>query len=132
MPHQIIEVSANLSKQLNLDELVQALHQCAAQQEALPLGGLRSRVHIASHCLIADQSPDYGFIAVYLRIAEGRPLEIRKEMGAALHECLCKHIDSVLKDAPVALSYEIQEIDTETRWNRNRVPEFMSQQESSS
>jgi 5-carboxymethyl-2-hydroxymuconate isomerase len=132
MPHQIIEVSSNLSEKLDLSELVQALHQCAAQQDALPLGGLRTRVHIASHCLIADQSPDYGFIAVYLRIAEGRPLETRQEMGTALYECLCKHIDEKLNDAPIALSYEIQEINTETRWNRNKIPEFMSQQESSS
>jgi len=132
MPHQIIEVSSNISEKLELDGLVKALHECAAQQEALPLGGLRTRMHIAPHSLIADQSPEFGFIAVYLRIAEGRPLETQKELGTILSNFLFKFIDDRLGDAPIALSYEIQEISTESRWNRNRIPEFMEDQEKSS
>lgn len=132
MPHQIIEVSSNISEKLELEGLVRALHERAVQQNVLPVRGLRTRVHIASHCLIADQSSDYGFIAVYLRIAEGRSLETRKEIGEALYECLCRHVDENIVDGPLALSYEILEISTETRWNRNRIPEFMSDQENPS
>ena len=132
MPHQIIEVSSSVADMLDLDDLVCELHEVAAKQEALPLGGLRTRIHIASRSLVADQSPNLGFIAVYLRIAEGRSIEVRKAVGEALFMCLCEHIDSQVGDAPLALSYEIQEIIAETRWNRNRVPEFMSVQESSS
>ena len=132
MPHQIIEVSSSVADMLDLDDLVCELHEVAAKQEALPLGGLRTRIHIASRSLVADQSPNLGFIAVYLRIAEGRSIEGRKAVGEALFTSLCEHIDSQVRDAPLALSYEIQEIIAETRWNRKRVPEFMSVQESSS
>ncbi|MDA1369960.1 MAG: hypothetical protein O2971_04240 [Proteobacteria bacterium] len=132
MPHQIIEVSPNLPEVLDLKSLVQALHECAAEQEALPLGGLRTRVHIAAEHLIADQSPAFGFIAVYLRIAEGRTDAIKKQIGAALFQCLCHFVDSALGEAPVALSYEIQEINPNFRWNRNKIADFMvGQQESS-
>ncbi|NKB35024.1 MAG: hypothetical protein GKR91_18160 [Pseudomonadales bacterium] len=132
MPHQIVEVSSNIESLLDLDRLVQALHHCAAEQEALALGGMRTRVYTASQTLIADESPDYGFIAVYLRIAEGRPEEVRKVMGTKLMECLCTFVDDNLGNVPLALSYEIQEIEADMRWNRNRVPEFMSSGENSS
>ncbi len=126
MPHQILEVSPNIENLLDIERLVEALHNCAAQQEALALGGIRTRVYTASHYRIADNSPDYGFIAVYLRIAEGRSEEVRKEMGTELMECLCAFVDENLGNAPLALSYEVQEIERDMRWNRNRVPEFMN------
>ena len=132
MPHQIIEVSPNLPELLDLKSLVQALHECAADLEALPLSGLRTRVHIAAEHLIADQSPAFGFIAVYLRIAEGRSAAVKKQLGEALFECLCHFADSALGEAPVALSYEIQEINPDTRWNRNSIPDFMACQQESS
>ena len=132
MPHQIIEISPSIFDMLDVDDLACDLHETASQQEGLPLSGLRTRIHIASRSLVADQSPNFGFIAVYLRIAEGRSIKTRKAIGEALFKCLCEHIDSQVGDAPLALSYEIQEIIKETRWNRNRVPEFMSVRENSS
>ena len=132
MPHQIVEVSPNIEKMLDLDGLVQALHQCAAKQEALALGGIRTRVYTASHTVIADESGGFGFIAAYLRIAQGRSVEVRKKMGQELMNCLCDYVDEQLGNAPLALSYEIQEIESDMRWNRNKVPEFMSERGSSS
>lgn len=126
MPHQIVEVSPNIESMLDLNGLIKALHDCAARQEALALGGIRTRVYTASHTLIADDSPDYGFIAVYLRIAEGRSEEVRKAMGEQLMQCLCEFVDSQLGEVPLALSYEVQEIQKDMRWNRNRVPDFMA------
>lgn len=127
MPHQIVEVSPNIATMLDLDGLVKALHDCAGRQEALALGGIRTRVYTASHTRIADDSPEYGFIAVYLRIAEGRPEAVRKEMGEQLMQCLCEFVDEQLGIVPLALSYEVQEIQKDMRWNRNRVPEFMAE-----
>jgi len=127
MPHQILEVSPNIETMLDLNGLVKALHDCVGRQDALALGGIRTRVYTASHTLIADESSDYGFIAVYLRIAEGRSEEVRKKMGEELMQCLCDFVDKQLGSAPLALSYEVQEIQKEMRWNRNRVPEFMGE-----
>ena len=95
-------------------------------QEALAIGGVRTRVYKSSHTIIADESSSYGFIAVYLRIVEGRPSDVRKKMGQELMQCLCDNVDEQAGDVPLALSYEIQEINADMRWNRNRVPSFMS------
>ena len=126
MPHQIIEVSENIEEFIDLKILSQALHRCAVSQEALKIGGVRTRVSKSHLTIIADESSSYGFIAVYLRIAEGRSSDVIKKMGEELMQCLCETVDKQAGDVPLALSYEIQEIKVDMRWNRNRVPSFMS------
>mgnify|MGYP001158189342 FL=1 len=126
MPHQIIEVSNNIEEIVDLTILSQVLHRCAVRQEALAIGGVRTRVYKSSQTIIADESSSYGFIAVYLRIVEGRPSGVRKKMGQDLMQCLCDNVDEQAGNVPLALSYEIQEINADMRWNRNRVPSFMT------
>ena len=127
MPHQIVEVSPNIGEMLDIKTLSQTLHRCAVGQDALAIGGVRTRVYKASDTIIADESSSYGFIAVYLRIAEGRPEEVRKNMGEQLMQCLVDFVDDKAGNVPLALSYEIQEIKADMRWNRNRIPEFMNE-----
>ena len=59
-------------------------------------------------------------------------MDVRKQMGQELMNCLCDYVDEQLGNAPLALSYEIQEIESDMRWNRNKVPEFMNERGSSS
>ena len=43
MPHLIVEYSANLEDDLNLDGLMLALRDCAVASGVFPLGGIRVR-----------------------------------------------------------------------------------------
>lgn len=126
MPHQIIEYSKNLTPQLDITKLIEALHGCAAQIEALPLAGLRTRAFVAEDYAIADQHPDNAYIAVYLRIGQGRSEALRAEIGNALYECLCAFTAELQANTPLALSYEVQEIDPVTRWNKNNLREHLA------
>ena len=126
MPHQIIEYSGNLDERMSVDGLVGALHAAAADLEALPLAGLRTRSHRVDHFAVADQHPDNAFIAVYLRIGKGRDEATRVALGRALADALVAHVRQALGDAPIALSYEVQEIDPATRWNENNLREHMA------
>ena len=130
MPHQIIEYSANLSQSLDIDGLVLALHRAAAQHEALPVSGLRTRAHPVDQYQIADEHPDNGFIAVYLRIGAGRSEALRKEIGMALYDVLVGYTETLFNKAPLALSYEVQEINPTTRWNHNNLAAFLSERSS--
>ena len=126
MPHQIIEYSANLSQALDIDGLVLALHRAAAQQEALPLSGLRTRAYPVQQYQVADEHPDNGFIAVYLRIGAGRSEQLRQEIGKVLSDVLVDYTQALFSKAPLALSYEVQEINPTTRWNQNNLATFLS------
>jgi len=126
MPHLIIEYSANLDDDIDIDDLVRALHQTAAGIDALPTAGIRVRAARREHYRIADGHPDNSFINVTLRIAEGRPLEVQKEAGEALFATLKTFVSSTYNKRPMALSFEIQEIKPETRWKQGNIREYMA------
>ncbi|MDH3428421.1 MAG: 5-carboxymethyl-2-hydroxymuconate Delta-isomerase [Gammaproteobacteria bacterium] len=127
MPHQIIEYSANLDADFSIDELVAALHQSAVDIDALPIGGIRTRAVRRDHYRIADGHPDNAFISVTLRIAAGRSLEVRQHAGAQLFKTLSDFVEPIFNCRPLSLSYEVQEIETEVRWKRSNIREYLAQ-----
>lgn len=129
MPHQIIEYSGNLTASLDVAGLIETLHNCAAQIEALPLAGLRTRAFRVEHYAIADQHPDNAYIAVYLRIGQGRSEDLRVAIGKTLYDCLCSYTADLYANTPIALSYEVQEIDPLTRWNHNNLRDHLSKRQ---
>tara|TARA_B100001105_G_scaffold222405_1_gene190577 strand:- start:2702 stop:3100 length:399 start_codon:yes stop_codon:yes gene_type:complete len=126
MPHQTIEYSANLEAELDITELIRVMHDTAANVEALPLGGLRTRAVAREYYRIADSHPDNTFINVVLRIAPGRSNEIKKDAGDILFETLTNYLESIYSHTPVAISLEIQELDAEFRWRKSNTREHMS------
>lgn len=127
MPHQIIEYSPNLDTRLDVAALVEHLHAVASQQQALPLAGLRTRAYASSAYAIADRHPDNAYIAVYLRIAQGRPAEVKDQLLQALTTALDEFVAQDFAEYPLALSYEIQEIQTAMRWNHNNLREHLKE-----
>ena len=95
MPHQTIEYSANLEPELDLEALLEVLHETAAGIDALPVGGLRTRAVARQHYRIADGHPDNAFINVFLRIAPGRPFDVRKAAGEKLFQALCDFLEPI-------------------------------------
>jgi 5-carboxymethyl-2-hydroxymuconate isomerase len=126
MPHQTIEYSANLESKLDIDALVKTLHETAAGIDALPIGGLRTRAVARQHYRIADGHPDNAFINVFLRIAPGRPFEVRKAAGEKLFQALCEFLEPIYSSSPLAISYEIQELDADLRWKQNNLRDYMT------
>ncbi len=127
MPHQIIEYSANLGTRIDIDALVTVLHETAADIDALPVGGLRTRAVAREHYRIADGHPDNQFVNVMLRLAPGRPPEVRKAAGERLFAALCDFLAPTFASSPLAISYEIQEIDAELRWKQNNLRDYLAQ-----
>lgn len=127
MPHQIIEYSDNLDSVLNIDELVAVLHEAAAAVEAFPLAGLRTRAVARSHYRIADNHADNSFVHVVMRIGRGRELDVRQAAGKQLFDTLCEFLRSIQSGTPLAISYEMQEIDTDVRWNKNNLRDYIAE-----
>lgn len=129
MPHQVIEYSANLEPRLRLPDLVAVLHETAASIDAFPLAGLRTRAVRRDAYRIADDHRDNGFVHVVLRIAHGRPLDIQKDAGERIFEALCKHLEPVYAESPLAISFEMQEINPDLRWKRNNLREYLAKRQ---
>jgi len=129
MPHQTIEYSANLEPELDIEALVRVLHETAASIDALPIGGLRTRAVARQHYRIADGHPDNAFINVFLRIAPGRSFDVRKAAGEKLFQALCEYLEPIYSSSPLAISYEIQELDADLRWKKNNLREYLAARE---
>jgi len=126
MPHQIIEYSENLESMMDVHALLDGMHKAAAETDGLPLGGLRTRVAVRNHYEIADQSPANAFVHVILKLGHGRSEEVKQGFGDRLFPILCKLLEPVAANQPLAISFEIQEIHPKLTWKQSNLREHMA------
>lgn len=123
MPHLIIEFSANACTTtggpVDIDGLVDALHDAALDTGVAPLDGLRTRAVGRNHYAIADRDPDNAFIAVTARLGAGRSEADRRRLVESLMDALERFLGDAAQT--MMLSVEYQEIDPDMRINRNHV-----------
>ena len=125
MPHFTLEYSANLDDRLDIGAVVELVRRAAVQTGIFPLGGIRVRAIRCEHYAIADGNPEFGFLAMVLRLGEGRDLATRKKAGEAIFHALSSHLDPVFSAGKFALSFDMQVNDKETSWKRNNIHEAL-------
>jgi 5-carboxymethyl-2-hydroxymuconate isomerase len=125
MPHFTIEYSANLDTRVDMAEVVELVRKAAVETGIFPLGGIRVRAIRCEHYAIADGVPQHGFLAMVLRLGEGRDLATRKKAGEHIFRALSDHLDPVFAGSQFALSFDMQINDKETSWKRNNLHEAL-------
>jgi 5-carboxymethyl-2-hydroxymuconate isomerase len=121
MPHFTIEYSANLDARVEMAEIVEVVRNAAVETGIFPLGGIRVRAVRCEHYAIADGNPQHGFLAMVLRLGEGRDLAARKQAGEHIFRALSVHLDPVFAGSKFGLSFDMQINDKETSWKRNNI-----------
>ena len=121
MPHFTIEYSANLDARVDMGKVVEVVRKAAAETGVFPLGGIRVRAIRCEHYAIADGRANYGFLAMVLRLGEGRDLATRKQAGEHIFKALSGYLDPVFAGSKFALSFDMQVNDKETSWKRNNI-----------
>jgi 5-carboxymethyl-2-hydroxymuconate isomerase len=125
MPHFTLEYSANLDARVDIGEIVEVVRKAAVETGIFPLGGIRVRAIRCEHYAIADGNPHFGFLAMLLRLGEGRDLATRKKAGEHVFRALSDHLDPVFASSQFALSFEMQINDKEMSWKRNNIHEAL-------
>jgi 5-carboxymethyl-2-hydroxymuconate isomerase len=121
MPHFTLEYSANLDARVDIGKLVEVVRKAAVETGIFPLGGIRVRAIRCEHYAIADGNPDFGFLAMVLRLGEGRDLATRKKAGEHIFKTLSGHLDPVFASSKFALSFDMQINNKEASWKRNNI-----------
>ena len=121
MPHFSIEYSANLDERLDMAEVCEIVRKAAGETGIFPIGGMRVRAIRCEHYAIADGKPDYGFLAMLLRLGEGRDLAARQRAGEHVFKALSAHLDPIFASSKFALSFDMQINDAATSWKRNNI-----------
>lgn len=125
MPHLIVEYSANIEREIALDELLDKLHARALETGVFPLGGLRVRAHRADHYRVADKSPENGFVHVTALIGHGRALDVQQRAGEQLFETLTAHLAPLYDRSPLAISLNVQEFHPVLNFKKNNLHEHV-------
>jgi 5-carboxymethyl-2-hydroxymuconate isomerase len=126
MPHFIIEYSANVEERLDLDALIVTVHDAAIATGIFPLKGLRTRAVRRDRYRIADGHPDNAFIHLVARIGHGRPLAVRREAGEKIFAAVSEWLAPVHAATPLALSFEMSEIDPDLNFKLNNLPDWLA------
>lgn len=119
MPHMIIEHSANVETYINIGGLVDALHDAALATGSAPADALRTRTSSRSVYAIADRHPDNAFIAVTIRLGEGRTDDQKRSLVVVLMAALDERLGDAQRN--IMLSVECQEIVSDCRLNKNNL-----------
>ncbi len=126
MPHLTVEYSANLETDIDIESLLRVLHETACNIEAFPMAGIRTRAVSRKNYEIADGHVDNAFVALILRIAPGRSLEIRKAAGEEIFAAFCNYLEPIYATRPLAISFEMQELDGEFRWKKSNLRDYIA------
>jgi len=125
MPHLNIEYSANLEDLLDMQALVDRIHETALETGIFPLGGVRTRAEGRKFYRIANGDPRAGYIHMIVRIGSGRDLETRRSAGERIFGALCDFTDELYRSRPLALSFELHEIPPDLAWRKNNLHELL-------
>jgi 5-carboxymethyl-2-hydroxymuconate isomerase len=125
MPHFTLEYSANLDKLVDMGAVVEVVRKAAVETGIFPLGGIRVRAVKCEHYAIADGGKNFSFLAMVLRLGEGRDLATRKKAGEHIFKTLSATLDPVFANSKFALSFDMQINDKETSWKRNNIHEAL-------
>ncbi|MCG6206492.1 5-carboxymethyl-2-hydroxymuconate Delta-isomerase [Rhodopseudomonas sp. HC1] len=125
MPHFTIEYSANLEAKVDIAALVELVRTSAIETGIFPVGGIRVRAIRCEHYAIADGRTDFAFMAMLLRLGEGRDLAARKRAGEHIFAKLSDELDPLFAEEGFALSFDMQINDKETSWKRNSIHDLL-------
>ena len=125
MPHFTLEYSANLDARVDMGKVVEVVRKAAVETGIFPLGGIRVRALRCEHFAIADGNPELGFLAMVLRLGEGRDLATRQNAGEHVFKALSAYLDPIFKESKFALSFDMQINDKEMSWKRNNIHEAL-------
>jgi 5-carboxymethyl-2-hydroxymuconate isomerase len=72
---------------------------------------------------VADGNPGNGFAHLTLKLAHGRSLEVRRSVGEKLFAALTEHLNPIYESRPLAISFEMRELDPELSFKKNNLHE---------
>jgi 5-carboxymethyl-2-hydroxymuconate isomerase len=98
MPHLIMEYSNSAEERLNMQGLLEDLHQVAIDSELFSINDVKSRAIRVHSWLVGDKGNSVDFIHLTVELLSGRTAEQKRELSRELMDILAEkasHIDSL-------------------------------------
>ncbi len=111
MPHIIIDYSRGAAERVAIDELTRAVHRRVRDGGLVKPTVVRTFAREATVSCVGDEHPDNHFVQIIVRMAPGRPLEVKQELLKSVLEAARDVAASALEAGRLGLRADIYESD---------------------
>jgi 5-carboxymethyl-2-hydroxymuconate isomerase len=125
LAHIVIEYSSNLSGELDVQQLANAVHESALATGVFPIGGLRTRAYETQCYRIADGHSENSFVHFELRVGHGRDVATRQAACERIFATICEQLKELYERRPLGISLEMQELHAELNYKKNNLHEYV-------
>jgi 5-carboxymethyl-2-hydroxymuconate isomerase len=121
VPHVVLEYSDNLPDRPDLRRILLEIHDVLVATGAFAREAIKSRAIRHDTYAVADGASERGFVALEIRILEGRSDEVKVAAAEGALAVLERAFAQSLARLPVGLSVEIRDMDRAS-YRRRRGP----------
>lgn len=111
MPHIIVEYSKDLADAIDVQTLVNGLHETLGKALG-DTGRIKSRAYAAGHFAEGEKGADGAFIHITLLLLEDRDLQTKKQYAQPLHDLAQLMARTAIPDCAVTL--EVRDMDKDS------------------
>ncbi|UPQ90286.1 5-carboxymethyl-2-hydroxymuconate Delta-isomerase [Vibrio sinaloensis] len=130
MPHFIMEYSPNVESDINVPELMQAIHREAIATGVFPKGGIRTRAIKCDYYLVADEDPANRFIHLTAKVGVGRDIETLKQAAQRVFDVYCDYLAEAFDKHYLSIGFEMVELHPQLNFKKNNIHQKLAQQAS--
>ncbi|USD65467.1 5-carboxymethyl-2-hydroxymuconate Delta-isomerase [Vibrio sp. SCSIO 43136] len=95
MPNLVLEYSNSVEQRVNVQGLLEDLHQVAMESGLFDIASIKSRALRCHHWLIGDKEDSEDFIHISFELLSGRTEEQKRDLSRQLMAVLQQQADSI-------------------------------------
>jgi 5-carboxymethyl-2-hydroxymuconate isomerase len=115
MPHITLEVTGNIDHpQAGYSDLFAALHRVLADAVGVDTANCKSRAIRLDTYRVGDGEAGNGFVHLEVSIFDGRPVELRREVGQRCLAVLEDHFSQARQQLDLQVTVSVKEMERDT------------------
>lgn len=122
MPHIVIEYSKGAGDRVDIDGLARQVHRSVRDCGIVKPNAVRTLAREATISFVADEDPQNQFVQIIVRIAPGRPAELKKAILYTAFEAACDVARPALNAGRFGLRADLIQSDPEFAFQENSLP----------
>jgi 5-carboxymethyl-2-hydroxymuconate isomerase len=125
MPNIVVEYSANIAGDADIPGLLKTVAATILEvsQGGIPVAAVRARAYRADDYVIGDGDPSYAFVNITVRLAKGRPEDMKVRVFDAVFAVVKRHLEPVDRKWTLAISMDVEEFGDRLAYKQNRLHE---------
>ena len=110
MPHVTLEYTNNVDQDIEFCDLFSELHQVLASTAGIDVNNCKSRAIRLHTYHIGEGQTENAFVHLEIQLLEGRPAELKREIGQRGLQVLARHLNPSLGKYDLQITLEVRDM----------------------